>query len=210
MDENCLASLELAFEMADIDFTKERLKEKINAITSYEDIKIIARDGNNILNIWIPVLVFNIFGYSVYNSCDLNIDSNETYLMFMPGEDIDSSLQEQIDKNNYILEEKHYIFSDKLIAILHGGFPWFSQYCKACEYFNLWEKEGIAYKIKSLKGNCVSQLVDIKNQHRREHKEYTRILRLPNEKYDGVINPFHTPNCIENLIHCKAIEEHLR
>lgn len=53
MDENCLASLELAFKMADIDYTRENLKEKINAIASYEDIKVIERDCNNILNIWI-------------------------------------------------------------------------------------------------------------------------------------------------------------
>lgn len=210
MDKNCLASLELAFKMANINYTRENLKEKINAIVSYEDIKAIARDCNNILNIWIPVLVFDIFGYSVYKSCDLNVDSNETYLIFIPGEDIDLFLQEQIEKNNFILEEERYIFSKKLIAILHGGFPWFSQYCKACEYFNLWEKEGKAYKIRSLKGDCVNQLVELKNQYRKEHKEHTKILRLQKEKYDGIINSFHTPNCIENAIHCKAIEKHLR
>lgn len=201
-------SFQYALELMKMQSAFPSLKEQIEKMKSYEDIKRVNELPGHILYPWVPVLVFQLFGYDMYQNCDLNQESNVTYILFRPNVKTDFSVIDTI-KTEFDCRVKKYAyrFTPDLIARLYGGFPWFQSYCKVCDQLALWNKVGNAYKIESSHAEgCVRKIVAIKNEYREIHPQETVHIEFSGEEYNGIIHSFHCPNCIENSRHCEAIE----
>ena len=210
MEREFYISLKEALKLKGEENKIQEIKNRIDNIQGYLEIKRIAEDPSDELFVWSPSFIYNLFGYEKYRNCDLNIDSSNTYVLFRPNEEINLSVIEEIKKNHMKTQEYKYKFTPSLIASLYGGFPWFSSYYKICKELGIVNKEGYTFRITSDDGsNCVSKLVDIKNAYREHHPEETVKILFKDKKYDGVIHSFHSPNCIENKIHCLAIEHEI-
>lgn len=201
-------SLQYALERMKMQSDFPSLIECIGNIKAYEDIKTINESSEHILYPWVPVLVFQLFGYDMYQNCDLNQEATVTYIMFRPNIKTDFSAINTIKAELDCRVKKYaYQFTPDLIARLYGGFPWFQSYCKICNQLALWNEVGTAYKIESNHAEgIVRKLVAFKNKYREIHSEETVQIEFPDEEYDGIIHSFHCPNCIENSRHCEAIE----
>ena len=70
--------------------------ERITKIRRYEELVEISNNRDDVLWPWVATLVFNIFGYEVYKSCNLNIDSDRTYILFHPSSEYDFSVVEEM------------------------------------------------------------------------------------------------------------------
>ena len=212
MDELARLSFEMALKMNHCsDDNINKYMERITKIRRYEELVEISNNRDDVLWPWVATLVFNIFGYEVYKSCNLNIDSDRTYILFHPSSEYDFSVVEEIkQKLNCVVTRKKYKFSKRLVARLYGGFPWFMSYCMACDEMELWDRVGIAFELHfDITENNLRRLVEIKNKYRDSHPERIVKFYFPNMKYSGIIHPFHTPNPIENQSHCNAIDEEL-
>lgn len=207
MNKLFVESVLLALEMMGTNDYSAEILEKMEKINTYDDIKDI-KEGDFLFE-WRPALVFEKCGYEKYRNCDLNKESKQTYIIFRPGIEIDKLILENIRKENKcFIEEFRYIFTKRLIARIYGGFPWFRSYCRICDELELWNKESIAYRITS-EQYCINYIVELKNKYRTTYKDKTIKRDYSDEYYPGIIHTFHTPNCIENEIHCKAIEKEL-
>lgn len=210
MENDFFESFRYALDLKGESCSFQRLKNRINSIQSYEEIKLISKCPNDELYVWIPMLVFNLFGYEMYKECDLNIDEQSTYILFRPNEKKDFSIIDDIRKMKFSTKKYKYRFTHSLVASIYGGFPWFKSYCKACDRLEIWNKEGYVYSVFTNNSEgCIKKLVELKNNYRIRHPENTVRIKLENEMFDGVIHSFHSPNCIENKMHCMAIENEI-
>ena len=177
--------------MRGLIFTENKIRNELNKISTYEDIKKIDAENDHILYNWVPALVFNVIGYDAYKKCDLNKEDSNTFLMFRPGEIVDDTIIKDIKQiGDYTFTKCRYKFTKKLISILYGGFPWFPAYCCA----------------------CIKKIIDVKNRYRDNNINETINIKLTDKQgfgFDGIIHSFHSPNPIENNRHCQAINEEL-
>lgn len=210
MKSNFYDSLEYAFELRGNIDKFHNAKRRIESISDYGEIKKILNNPEDELYQWIPTIVFNLFGYETYKNCDLNVDEDETFMLFRPNSIYDFSVIEELYEKNMEIHKYEYRFSPWLIASIYGGFPWFFSYIRTCERLDILNKTSYVYKIKSKNGEaCVNRIVKMKNRFRNLHPEQTVKILLPNEEYDGVIHSFHTPNCIENRMQTCAVDREI-
>ena len=210
LDKEFKDSLELAFQLCNKSSCFCEAIKRINSIESYDYIKGIYSNSKDMLYQWVPTIVFNLFGYETYQNCDLNIDANSSFIIFRPNKKYDFSVLQMI-KDTMLVDEYKYKFSPRLIGTLYGGFPWFLSYYRICKDLGIIDSTGFAFRITSKNKSelIVMKLFYIKNEYREMHSEQTVKIQYDKWKYNGVIHAFHTPNCIENVIHCRAIEREL-
>lgn len=210
MEKVFYKSLEYALGLKGDKTQFDSIRSRIDKIVDYEEIKKISKNPEDELFVWLPAIVFNMFGYDMYRNCDLNIEDNTTYVLFRPNSSYDFSVIDTISEMNMNVLRYKYKFTSRLVASLYGGFPWFHSYYQTCVELKILNEIGYAYKISSKDGRgCVKKIVEMKNRYRCLHPENTITLPLENEEYDGIIHSFHSPNCIENKIHCIAIEKEI-
>ena len=200
--------------MRGLIFTENKIRNELNKISTYEDIKKIDAENDHILYNWVPALVFNVIGYDAYKKCDLNKEDSNTFLMFRPGEIVDDTIIKDIKQiGDYTFTKCRYKFTKKLISILYGGFPWFPAYCCACEKESLWDEIGEVLFIRDINYHaCIKKIIDVKNRYRDNNINETINIKLTDKQgfgFDGIIHSFHSPNPIENNRHCQAINEEL-
>lgn len=207
MDKDFYGSLKYAFELRGEMDKFDSVRKRIDTISDYEEIKQIHNDKQDELFQWIPTIVFNLFGYEAYRNCDLNVDNDKTIILFRPNQIYDFSIIEEFHDIGLETYKYEYRFTPWLVASIYGGFPWFNSYYKLCEKLDLLNKCSYMWTIKSINGEkCIRKVVEMKNEFRKKHPEQTFELLLPDNKFNGVIHSFHTPNCIENEMHMKAVE----
>jgi hypothetical protein len=201
--------IKYALEFGRIAYNESQLLLKINEINTYQDILNISY--NEELYDWKASLVYNLFDFDIYRNCSLNKQSHSTYILFFPTtmqqwpEYIKSILSSDI----YTTETFDLSFSRKLIAYIYGGFPWFESCVKFIDELGIIGKKTICVRAAKKDGSDIlTELIDFKNRFRKENthcilkKEY-------NNEFPGIINPFHTPNPIENDVHSAKIWEEI-
>jgi len=199
--------IKYALEFGDIAYDERRLLLKINGINSYQDIADISvNDG---LFDWKASLVYNLLGFEEYNNCNFNKQSSTTYILFPPTTQYGLECVKPILLSGiYETELFNLSFSRKLIAYIYGGFPWFESYVKYISELDIINKKTMCIRITNKNGSDIlAELVDKKNMFRKENAHL--ILKKEYDKeFPGIINPFHTPNYIENDVHsAKILEE---
>lgn len=189
----------------DID-NKRNIEKMILDLHSYADIKRIGEKSP--LYKWIPAIVFTLFDFNTYETCDLNEDSSSTFMVISPlSSHYLDYIEPLISSNRYTIKKFEYVYTKKLVTKLYGGFPWFKYHVKYVTEFNLWGRKSNTFLINKIDGSdCLRELIRYKNKFRKNHpwmiyqKEF-------NNGFKGIIYPFHTPNPIENKCHCMAIRE---
>ena len=114
-------SLRYAFELMKKEHDFESVSQKIKMISCYDEIKELRKQRDEMVFQWIPTIIFNCFGYETYKTCDLNIESNRTFIMFRPNKSYDYRIIDELRRMNYNIEEFTYYFSPWLVASLYGG-----------------------------------------------------------------------------------------
>lgn len=180
-------------------------------IHSMEDVIAISKEPQHILFHWLPAITYSLFGFQVYESCPLNLDSPHTFLLYHPHMKEPFDFIATLEKNYpFKLTIHEIVYTKQLIALIYGGFPWFDSFFAACDHYQFWNRKTKVYEIESQDGSdCISTLCDLKNKYRDENTHLILRQSFPDFDFPGIINPFHSPNKIENVQHSSAISKML-
>jgi len=151
-------------------------------------------------------LVYNLFGYKMYSECSLNKQSPSTYILFPPTtQQFLEYIKPVLSSGVYETEIFKLSFSRELIAYIYGGYPWFESYVKYTGELGIINKKTACIRIARKDGSDIlTEMIVKKNEFRKKNAHL--ILRKEYDKeFPGIINPFHTPNPIENDVHSAKI-----
>ena len=201
--------LKYTMDFQNQDFDIDAYKKELESLQSLQDIK-----NSSLLSKWESSIILNLGGLDELKSEGKKIINPKTYLMIHPlFKDstplIESELKSYLANSNAIIKEKHtYMFSKELIVRLYGGTPWFEPYSKLCTDMNCFNITSFCYQICSTTNeDCVLGLVNFKNEFRVKHPDMEIKKVYTDCSLPGKVNPFHTPDSVENKFHIKAIEE---
>ena len=109
---------------------------------------------------------------------------------------------------SYTVEMHQFLFTDILSAKLYGGYPWFLPYHRLCTEIGCYEKKSIYLTIETTNNiDLYEKIEKIKTRFRDENPQFQIKKAYPEYELNGVINPFHSPNPLENHLHMKALSE---
>ena len=205
--EACFRFIKFALIFGEIKFNEKRLLTELDKINTYQDIENISY--NDELYDWKSSLVYNLCGFKEYDECSLNMPNSSSYILFAPGQFHKEYIKHIFLSDLYTLEKFNIFFSRKLVAHIYGGFPWFESYVKFCTELDIIDKKTICYRITKKDGSDVlRELIEYKNKFRKENMSHILRKEYENE-FPGIVNPFHTPNPIENHLHSARILEEI-
>ena len=161
-------------------------------------------------------VILTLFGLAFFKKIGLKLTICKTYLvihpLFLSNEVlIENEMMSYIKNRPDIKCSKHaYQFTKVLATTFYGGTMWFEPYVKLCNMMNVFDKISTCYEIVSTEGlDCVRFMVDFKNMFRAKHPNLICERSFDDCEFNGRINPFHTPDSIENDSHINVVEKFL-
>lgn len=200
--------LQYSMEFLNKDFNRVAYKKELESLKCLQDIK-----NSPLLSQWESSIIYNLSGLDELKAEGKKIINTKTYLMIHPlfkdfSGLIESELKTDLSNKNARVNRKCiYTFSKELIVSLYGGTPWFEPYSKICTDMNCFQQISICFQIISTTdADCVHGLVNFKNDFRVKYPNIEVKKVYSGCELPGKVNPFHTPDSIENKTHIKAIE----
>lgn len=207
--EKIIDYIDFAEKFISNSIDKKKYLELLESLSSVEEIK-----NNKVLKEWESSLIYNLEGIDKLKAEGKKRTHTKTYLLIHPYfinylELIEKELKSYLcEKKNIYAKKFQYTFTKELIVRLYGGTQWFEPYTKICLSNDVFFKKSICFCISSLNHkDCVLDLIDFKNLFREKYPELELKTQFDDCELPGKINPFHTPDSVENENHVKAIEK---
>lgn len=184
---------------------RDDLMHQLIQIQSLDDIKTIDASPKDQLWPWLPVIVYSLFGFEAYKNYRPKEKLPHSLLIITPlFVSQKRAIVEALNIRNFHTNTSDFLFTERISALVYGAFPWYKSYLKTCEKHNVFNKKAIALQVHKESVDCIQELLDFKNKHR-DTFGAPYIEKFPKDRFDGIINAFHTPNHIENTRHIKAL-----
>ena len=187
------------------ELSEEYLQDIIYNLTDISQLYDLDTKRDEFLWQWLPAIAFGIFGLKEYKRYQPLRVLDKTFIMIPPlHKGIANNLTTALLNEGYDIETHQFKFDKKLTARIYGAFPWYRSYLRAAIKFNCIGQTGITITINTSQVKTINELLVFKNS-RRESFAKSRVLKCLDLEFDGVINPFHSPNHIENERHLIAV-----
>jgi hypothetical protein len=196
----------VAHQAVGSDFLPNNFQEFLDAIKYKTEIVKINNDKSHPLWWFIPAILYSLFDQAIdfdWLESDRMIKQS-IVLVPPPFTGIESQLYDDISSLGMTVSTSTHLFTQRMIGLLYGGFPWFSSFWRICEARHILNRECVVLSIEAKELDVPGALELFK---RRRRNLYGKSLQLACEDlaYPGVVRPFHSPSRIETTRHRYAV-----
>jgi len=189
-------------------FLPTSFDEHLRRIKKLSNLIEIEREEKHPLWWFLPAIIYDVFPETTAHEWLVQKDTSKQSVVLIPPSFIPivENLESELLDLGLQVSKSSRSFSNILIALLYGGFPWFESYHRIISKRNLIGKKCVILNINSI--NCDVPAV-LESFKRKKRMSFGKPLQEAFEDlhYPGLVRPFHIPAKIETIRHMKAIRE---
>jgi len=201
-----IARLELAQRYAGASFLPAGFTENLQRRCTRNDLAHVYSDNNHPLWWFLPAIAFDMLGshHAVEDLLGLPDATEGLVLIPPPFLSLSDSLEQEFSSLGFAVRMSTRTFSESLVGVIYGGYPWFEAYIRLTQDLKLLGSECGYLLVASSSIDVPQYLLEFKSRHRdlcgdEIRREYSDL------DYPGLLRPFHTPARIENSRHIRAV-----
>lgn len=189
-------------------FLPKRFRRLVTELQTRDQLVSANRDVNHPLWWFLPPIIYDLFDEKL--GTDLleleDLESRSIVVVTPPFLSITQQLAEELsDVSVEVTGEAPRAFSQRLIGLLYGGYPWFEAYLRICKARGLCDEQCNVLYVESTEGD-LSRALEIFKKRRRHHFGQPLQMAFDDLPYPGLVRPFHAPSRIETTRHMRAAE----
>jgi hypothetical protein len=201
-----LARLELAKRHTGERFLPACYTEDLRRLRTRQDLAHVHADDSHPLWWFLPPIAFDMLG-SHQAAEDLLVLPRATeglVLIPPPFLSLSDVLEKELCALGFFIRAGTRTFTDTLVGLIYGGYPWFDAYIRLTQDLNLLGDKCGYLLVASSSIDVPHYLLGFKSARRdlcgeEIRREYSDLA------YPGLLRPFHTPARIENSRHIRAV-----
>jgi len=201
-----IARLALAQRYTGTRFLPADFSVNLRRLRTRDDITYVYADRNHPLWWFLPSIAFDMLGshHEAEDLLRLPAATEGLVLIPPPFYSLSNALEQELRSLGFAVRMSTRTFSESLVGVIYGGYPWFEAYIRLTQDLNLLGDECGYLLVGSSSIDVPQYLLEFKS-HRRDlcgeeiRREYSDL------DYPGLLRPFHTPARIENSRHIRAV-----
>lgn len=201
-----IAQLDLAQRHTGKRFLPAGFTEDLRRLRTRDDLAHVHTDESHPLWWFLPPIAFDMLGshQAAEDLLDLPRATEGLVLIPPPFLSLSGVLENELRSLGFAVRAGTRFFTDTLIGLIYGGYPWFEAYVRLTQDLKLLGDKCGYLLVASTSIDMPQYLLEFKTRRRDLCGEEIR-RDYPDLAYPGLLRPFHTPARIENGRHIRAV-----
>ncbi|MBC3930593.1 hypothetical protein [Undibacterium curvum] len=181
-------------------------EDELNLIRDFDDLVKISHDTQSLLWWFVGPISYELFKPNGERNSSILIDDHlRNTIAILPPPFVSDSVQAKREIKTLGCEvlERKICFSQLLVCLLYGAYPWFDSYYQICKELSIFNKDAVILDIE-LPENLSPSMLNKQKDRIRNQLSPEITMNIKGAEFPGKLRPIHIPDSLEIARHAKA------